>query len=363
MDVLTCSKCRRDMKDDNFYIDKNGQKMTTCKKCLTMHVNPHEPSTVYHILQMVDVPFIPVEWEALMERYGGDKEGLKGNTIVGRYLGKMKLKQFADLTWGDTERLIEEHNEKLRKLKVLEEEQRMRYKKALISEGATEEEAEQASDLNLKDVFDFGSMITKEEKQVLTLKWGKLYNEEEWLFLEQFYNQMHNSYDIQTASHEDYLKMIAKTSLKMNQAIDIGDIDGFNKLSKTYDTLMRSAKFTAAQNKAESENFIDSIGEMVALCEAEGFIPRYHAREDQDVVDITIKDITNYLDNLVKNELNLGALIESALKQMENEQNRPDFDTVDDENLWDDSIISDQDYTEFSEMIQNDVLKDEGLKE
>jgi len=354
MELITCLKCKRDMKEENYYIDKTGMKMNTCKKCLTMHVNPHEPSSVYNILQMVDVPFIPVEWEALLERYGSDPNNLKGNTIIGRYLGKMKLKQYADLVWDDTERLIEEHNEKLRKLKLMEEEQRNRYKQSLISEGATEEEANAASDLNLTDVFDFGSMLTKEEKQVLMLKWGKLYKEEEWLYLEQFYNDMHNSYDIQTASHEDYLKMIAKTSLKMNQAIDIGLVEDFQKLSKTYDALMKSAKFTAAQNRAESENYIDSLGEMVALCEAEGFIPRYHIDEDEDIVDITIKDMTNYLDNLVKNELNLGTLIESALKQMENEQNKADFDSDDDESLWDDSVLTDQDYAEFSEFITNE---------
>ena len=347
------------MKVEQFYLDKAGQKMNTCKKCLTMHVNPFEPSTCYNILQMVDVPFIPVEWDALVERYAKDKNNVSTNTIIGRYLGKMKLKQFSDLVWADTDRIIEEHNEKLRRLKVLEDEQKNRYKQALISEGATEEEAEQASDMNISDIFDFSSMITKEEKQALMLKWGKLYTEEEWLFLEQFYTQMHNSYDIQTASHEDYLKMIAKTSLKMNQAIDIGDIDGFQKLSKTYDTLMRSAKFTAAQNKAENENYIDSIGEMVALCEAEGFIPRYHDQEAQDIVDLTIKDISNYLENLVKNELNLGTLIESALKQMQNEQDRGDSDAeLTEEDLWDESFLTDEDYVEFSEMLQEDAAAD-----
>ena len=40
-------------------------------------------------------------------------------------------------------------------------------------------------------------------------------------------------------------------------------------MSKVYDNLMKSGKFTAAQNKAESGEFVDSIGELVALCEKE----------------------------------------------------------------------------------------------
>jgi hypothetical protein len=49
--------------------------------------------------------------------------------------------------------------------------------------------------------------------------------------------------------------------------LDIGDIEGAQKVVKMYDALMKSGKFTAAQNKAEQGEFIDSIGELVALCE------------------------------------------------------------------------------------------------
>lgn len=357
---ITCHKCMRDMKDDNFYLDKTGSKMTTCKKCLTMHINPAEPSTAYHVLKLVDVPFIPAEWEALVERYGKDQSKLNSTTIIGRYLAKMKLKQFADLRWEDTDRLIEEHNEKLRRTKQLEEEHQNRYRQALISEGLSAEEAEQqAKDQmpNFAEMMDFGSMMTKEDKQAMALKWGKLYREEEWLQLEKLYQEMHESYDIQTASHEDYLKMICKTSLKMNQAIDVTDIDGFNKLSKTYDTLMKSAKFTAAQNRAENEDFIDSIGEMVRLCEVEGFIPRYHEEESPDIVDITIKDISQYVEHLVKSELNLGTLIESALKQMQHEQDKAESEG--DEDIWETEVeLSDNNYNEFSQMLQEDYEAD-----
>jgi len=58
-----------------------------------------------------------------------------------------------------------------------------------------------------------------------------------------------NSFDIQGAARIDTLKMICKTSLKMNEAIDSGDIDAYQKLSRVYDSLMKSAKFTEAQNK------------------------------------------------------------------------------------------------------------------
>jgi len=52
-----------------------------------------------------------------------------------------------------------------------------------------------------------------------------------------------------------------------------------------YNDLMKSGSFTAAQNKAEHGDYIDSVGELVALCETDGFIPRYYIDEPNDKVD------------------------------------------------------------------------------
>jgi hypothetical protein len=51
---------------------------------------------------------------------------------------------------------------------------------------------------------------------MLRLKWGKTYKPEEWIKLEQLYNEFLQSYDIQSAGHIDTLKLICKTSLKAN---------------------------------------------------------------------------------------------------------------------------------------------------
>jgi hypothetical protein len=53
-------------------------------------------------LQEADVPYIPEEWNKLMASYAKDKSKVTGLTIVGRYLSKMKLKQFCDYRWKDT---------------------------------------------------------------------------------------------------------------------------------------------------------------------------------------------------------------------------------------------------------------------
>jgi len=102
---------------------------------------------------------------------------------------------------------------------------------------------------------------------------------------------MMQSYDIQTAGHIDTLKKICKTSLKSDQLLDIGDVDGAQKMIKMYDTLMKSGKFTEAQNKAEKGDIVDSVSEIVNMCEKDGFIPRYYVDGPQDKVDRVLEDL------------------------------------------------------------------------
>jgi hypothetical protein len=68
----------------------------------------------------------------------------------------------------------------------------------------------------------------------------------------------------------------------------MGDIEGYQKMSKVYNELMKSGKFTAAQNKAESGEFVDSIGELIEMCEKEGYIERFYIETPNDRVDMTI---------------------------------------------------------------------------
>ena len=60
------------------------------------------------------------------------------------------------------------------------------------------------------------------------------------------YNEMMNSFDIQSAAQIDTLKFICKTSLKMHHAIDSDDVEAYQKYSKVYDAQMKAGKFTAA---------------------------------------------------------------------------------------------------------------------
>ena len=210
---------------------------------------------------------------------------------------------------------------------------------------------------------DFDDDLTDEDRTYLRLKWGKTYKPEEWIRLEQLYNEMMDSYDIQSAGHIDTLKLICKTSLKANQLIDIGDIEGFQKMSKVYDSLMKSGKFTAAQNKAESGEFVDSISELVEICEKQGFIPRFHIDTPNDKVDETLADLKFYTRTLVTEEMNLGNLIESAIKEMAKEEAKEEDEDIEDEimSLEDVEHLRDEDFEEYGEFLDDEAEADEEL--
>ena len=379
-----CEKCNRTMGAEQFYSSNNLEKYPNegkflqCKKCITMHVDNWNPDTYLWILQEADVPYIPDEWNKLMAKYARDPKKVSGTTILGRYLSKMKLKQYKDYRWKDTDFLQELANNKIEQtmkrqgFSAAEITQAIEKASFSIPEGELQEPVYDTTPQDVEQVEDyfadphendFIEDLTEEERIYLRLKWGKTYKPEEWIKLEQLYNEMMESYDIQSAGHIDNLKLVCKTSLKANQLIDIGDIEGFQKMSKVYDSLMKSGKFTAAQNKAEQGEFVDSISELVAICEKEGFIPRYHTDDPMDRVDETLADLKFYTKTLVTEEMNLGNLIESAVKEMAKQEAKEEDEDVEDEimSLEEIDMLKDEDFAEYGDFLEEQSDEDESL--
>ena len=373
-----CEKCNRTMNASEFYGSNNLEKYPTgklnqCKKCITMHVDNWNPDTYLWILQEADVPYVPKEWQSLMMKYATNPSEVTGTTILGRYLSKMKLKQYKDTRWKDTERLQELEDAKLEQtmkrqgydaVQIMEAKEKGRVF-TMPDKPLEEPVYEDTTIVPQEDYFaqqngpEEDLDLTEEDRTYLRLKWGKSYKPEEWVKLEQLYEEMMASYDIQGAGHKDTLKLICKTSLKANQLIDIGDIEGFQKMSKVYDSLMKSGKFTAAQNKSESSGEFDSISELVEMCEREGFIPRYYTEGPMDKVDETLNDLKNYTHTLVTEEMNLGNLIEAAVKNMVDQENREEDEDIEDIDNLDEEVLKDEDFIEHNQFLEDESDLDE----
>ena len=377
------------MKDTNFYTYKNGQKTEMCKACMTMHVDNFNPETFLWLLEKMDVPYIEAEWNALRDKaYAKNPLKMNGMSVFGKYLSKMKLIQWNKYGWADTEKLKAEAEARARKTEAERQHAEEQLKKDLaegrISEaeyktlmstetqyaeqpmfapgpGYNDNPYQEDSFMKQEDLPDPAAELTEEDKLYLAMKWGRLYQPHEWVELEKHYHEMMNSFDIQDADTKSTLILLCKTDLKMNQAIDAGDLDGFQKLSRVSDSLRKSAKFTAAQNKEDKSDYVDSVGELVAICEKEGFIPRFATDIPQDKVDKTLKDMNNYLYKLVTQDLGFGQQIEDSLKKIQLQKEMNDAEISLDDEISEELI--DQDYSDFYEDINEQIQHDKDVVE
>ena len=383
----TCIKCKRTLADTKFYTYKDGAKCELCKDCLTMHIDNWDPETFLWILEKFDLPYIESEWNILRDRaYAKDPHKMTGLSVIGKYISKMKLKQFKNYTWADSDRLNQEANVRLQMMggsAGTEEEQehiKEAYENGEISEAqyktyiqttAPEPRFEQISG-QIKEVgggfpqdvelIDVGADLTAEDKVYLAMKWGKMYSAADWVALEKMYNDFQNSFDIQDAATDKTLMFICKTSLKMDQALDIGDFDTYQKLSKGYDAQMKSSKFTAAQNKDEKTKQFDAIGELVAYCEkTKGAIPEYVIDTPLDIVDKVIDDLQAYTRNLITSDSGLAQQIEEYIKKRERaDEQRAAKEAAKAKGL--DHIELDDDATvEYKESVAQQIEEDRAL--
>ena len=377
-----------------FYTYKNGEKTQLCKECLLMHVNIWQPDTFLWLLQKMDVPWLPWEWDSLREKaYAKNPKKKNDTTVFGKYLSKMKLKQWKNYSWADTQKLQEDHQKDVQaknaEARQLQESYAQQFEKGEITEAQyrtlvkaniqkDHQKITPADYMNAaigvgnmynekmymseEQIPDLSKDLTEQDRKYLVMKWGRYYTPQEWIQLETSYEQMMNSFDIQDADTRNTLILVCKNNLKMNQALDQGDLEGYQKLARVSDTLRKSAKFTAAQNKQKSSEFIDSVGQLVDYCQKHGGeIPRFDLKEEKDTVDVIINDLKEYTRSLVYEDTALARQIEDYLKKREYiEQNKQDLEEAKRKGLSN-VQLSDQDIRDYNHEIQAQKASDQQL--
>lgn len=135
----------------------------------------------------------------------------------------------------------------------------------------------------------------------------------------------------------------------------MGDVEGYQKLSRVYDALRKSAKFTAAQNKEEKSQFVDSVGQLVAYCQKNGGqIPRYQIDTPYDIIDKIIDDLKQYNRELVYGDTALARQIEDYIKEAKAAAaKKRDREQAKEKGL-DAPQLSDQDIMDFKDFINKE---------
>ena len=409
-DIL-CKKCGHVLQDKNFYKDRSGKPIDMCKKCISLHINVTKPETFTWILEKLDVIYLEEEFNISVNKDYAKKgpDNFNHAAAFGKYLAKMKLNPWNQYGYADSEKIKAEREARKEEIKQQEEDFSnnllQQYQDGQISEyeyKTMTSVAQQESDrdkliidpkvvmekdvknaakpagssettfydeeqfISEEDLPDPADELTKEEKISLAMKWGRLYKPSEWLELEATYNEYADSFEVNDPDTEKALIMICKTILKMNQCIDAGDIETYQKLSRVYDAMRKSTKFTAVQNKENKSDAVTSIGELIVICEQDGFIPQYATDIPQDKVDFTIRDMNNYVNKLVTQDLGFGDQIENAIKMLKLRQEEEERANLEEdkeiESLGDKDISEYLDELETQRLIDAERESDEDLE-
>lgn len=381
---ILCAKCQRWRPENQFFKTKTGERTDLCTDCLTMHVNNYDPDTFLWILEKFDVPYIKKMWIKITnESYQKDPSKFGPRSVVGKYLRTLQMAQYREYTYADTDiinreeelaeqrratkALNQEYEKKLRTQLEAGEIAQAQYDTLTATTKSSGEENEEFIKPTTIDESEIRNKLSDEEFQYLLFKWGHLYQPSQLIQMEQLYNKYANEYEL-NIDREDTLKKICKTSLKMDEALDVGDTAAYQKLASVSDQLRRSGKFTEVQNKEEQVRYFDSIGELVALCEKEGGPILEFVDPDeypQDKIDFTLKDLKSYTYNLVTNELNLGDLIQSYIEKLEKAEEEEDKSLSDglitSSEEREQAILTDKEAIEFQEYIDSEIEKDAEL--
>ena len=258
-----------------------------CNNCIDkwLEENKWEWDKVDKLCQMMDIPFIPKEWEQIKE--------MAPNGAFGRYATICLNHEYYGVGWGSF------------------------YKKYLTLK----------SNNSLSEEIP---LVGEEERRQLRSKWGSNYDDEELDYLERLYKGILVSQSVNGAMQEDRALKICKLSLKIDSKLRAGeDID---KDLSAYDKLVKQAEFTPTNIK--NLNDFDSIGELIKWCERKGWRARYHDGTSRDIVDETMSNMQAFNQRLYTNESGIGEQITERIQALNNvKQFEDDFGGVNESDL------------------------------
>ena len=270
-----CSKCGASQTPDAFAPTKSifyaDGALPICNSCIEDYLDQHDYDWKFvdKLCQWTDIPFVPREWERLFE--------MNGSKTFGVYAEVFAQSEYEDLGWSD-------------------------YFQAF-------------KDLKASGDFDDELPgIADQKRKQLQERWGANYDDEALRYLENLYNGLMTTQNVNGALQVDQAIKICKMSYEIDNRIREGS--DFDKLLASYDKLVKAAEFTPKNVK--NINDFDSVGELIKWLEKRGWKNTFYDGVTRDIVDETIKNFQNFNQRLYTNESGIGEQITeriNALKQ------------------------------------------------
>ena len=273
--IKQCNRCGGALSPDAFAPTKSifyaDGALPICNSCIADYLESYDFDweAVNKICQWADIPFVPKEWERLHE--------LNGNDVFSVYAEVFAQSEYEDLGWHDYFQAF----------------------KDLKASG---------------DIEDELPGIADQKRKQLQERWGANYDDEALRYLENLYNGLMTTQNVNGALQVDQAIKICKMSYEIDNRIREGS--DFDKLLASYDKLVKAAEFTPKNVK--NINDFDSVGELIKWMEKRGWKNTFYDGVTRDIVDETIKNFQNFNQRLYTNESGIGEQITeriNALKQ------------------------------------------------
>ena len=271
--LKSCSHCGQSSGGESFAPTKSlfypDGVIPICNNCVEHILAQHDYdwAVVDKICQLADVPFVPKEWERLREMTETD--------LFYRYASIFMSADYEGLGWSDY------------------------YQAFLDLKRQNRLEAE------LPEIAD-------EKRKKLKEKWGGNYDDEALGYLENLFNGLMTTQNVNGSLQIDQALKICKMSYEIDRRIAEGT--DFDKLLSSYDKLVKSAEFTPKNVK--NINDFDTFGEATKYMEKCGWRNTFYDGVTRDIVDESIKNFQAFNQRLYINESNIGEEITRRLESL-----------------------------------------------
>lgn len=313
-----CESCGRALDSLSFlktksYLFPTGY-INICTDCLAreLEANNYSWNAMDRLCQYLDIPFIPDKYEEILTT-------TKGADMLRAYNTIFFTEQYDGIDWGSYEEA---------------------YKDLQDSNALSEAVP----------------LLAEQERIKLQQKWGLNYDDEALHYLENLYDGMTLTQNINGALQIDQALKICKVSYEIDCCLREGkDID---KLLASYDKLVKTGEFTPKNVKNASD--FESMGELVRWLEKKGFENQFYDGETRDVVDETIKNIQSWNQRLYTNESGIGDEITQRIQSLKTAAELENYYDIDPKLDYDD-----YENEGFNQLMKDDEfaadLEEEGL--
>ena len=155
--------------------------------------------------------------------------------------------------------------------------------------------------------------LTEAAYNELRAKWGMEYSDEQLKYLDDMYQGILQTQNVNSRLKEDDAVKLCKINLLIDEKIRAGE--NFDKLLKSSDTLIKTAGFTDKDIKNACD--FDSVGELFAYCEKKGWLNEFYDNSPKDQVDLVMKDVQTWLRNLFKNETGIAEDVQRRIEALQ----------------------------------------------